>query len=372
MWVKVVGRVARTGLAYQPDHAIPPGETLRSTLGDLGMTQADLAARTGLSLKHVNQIAQGIAPITHDTALLLEKVTGVSARTWNSLEATYRDRLARSDDRESLVADRTWLDELPIQELRRRGRLRKGTDDPTLLEEVCRFFGVANRASWEKVWRDPLASFRRSHTFKSDAGAVAAWLRIGELEAQSIDCAPFDAHQFRQSLEAIRRLTLERAEEFVPRLREICAANGVAVAFVPEIKGTRCWGAARWISPTKALIELSLRYKSDDHLWFSFFHEAGHLLLHGKKELFITTDRFTDVAEDEANQFASTFLIPKKHEARLGDLTVADIPDFAEELGIAPGIVVGRMQKEELLGWNEGNRLKRRFEFAGSSQSDVD
>lgn len=361
--MNMVGGMARTGLAYQPDHAIPPGESLRSTLGDLGMTQADLAARTGLSLKHVNQIAQGIAPITHDTALLLEKVTGVSARTWNSLEATYRDRLARSDDRESLVADRTWLDELPIQELRRRGRLRKGTDDPTLLEEVCRFFGVANRASWEKVWRDPLAAFRRSHTFKSDAGAVAAWLRIGELEAQSIDCAPFDAHQFRQSLEAIRRLTLERAEEFVPTLREICAANGVAVAFVPEIKGTRCWGAARWISPTKALIELSLRYKSDDHLWFSFFHEAGHLLLHGKKELFITTDRFTDVAEDEANQFASTFLIPKKHEARLGNLTVADIPDFAEELGIAPGIVVGRMQKEELLGWNEGNRLKRRFEF---------
>jgi HTH-type transcriptional regulator/antitoxin HigA len=356
--------MVKTRLSYQPDYAIAPGESLRSTLGELGMTQGDLAARTGLSLKHVNQIAQGIAPITHDTALLFEKVTGVSARTWNSLEAMYRDRLARLDDRESLGADRTWLDELPIKELRRRGRLRKGTDDPTLLEEVCRFFGVANRASWEKVWRDPLASFRRSQTFESDAGAVAAWLRIGEIEAQSIDCAPFDPQRFKQSLEAIRRLTLERAEEFVPRLSEICAANGVAVVFVPEIKGTRCWGAARWISPTKALIELSLRYKSDDHLWFSFFHEAGHLLLHGKKELFISTDRFTDQAEDEANRFASTFLIPKKHEGRLRNLTLADIPEFAQELGIAPGIIVGRLQKEKLLGWNEGNSLKRRFQFA--------
>lgn len=355
--------MARTKLPYAPDYAIPPGETLRSTLGELGMTQADLAARAGLSLKHVNQIAQGIAPITHETALLLEKVTGVSARTWNSLEATYRDRLARADDRESLATDTAWLNELPINELRRRGRLRRGTDDPTLLGEVCRFFGVANRSSWEKVWRDPLASFRRSQTFKSDAGAVAAWLRIGEIEAQSIECAPFDAHRFRVSLEAIRRLTLERAEEFVPRLREIGAANGVAVVFVPEIKGTRCWGAARWISPTKALIELSLRYKSDDHLWFSFFHEAAHLLLHGKKELFITTDRFTDQAENEANLFASTFLIPKKHEARLRALTLEEIPEFAQELGIAPGIVVGRLQKEEVLGWNEGNGLKRRFQF---------
>ena len=359
----MVGLVSKTGLPYQPDYAIPPGETLRSTLGELGMTQSDLAARTGLSLKHINQIAQGIAPITHETSLLLEKVTGVSARTWNSLEAAYRDRLARSDDREALGADTTWLNELPISELRRRGRLRKGTDDATLLEDVCRFFGVANRSSWEKVWRDALASFRRSQTFKTDAGAVAAWLRIGEIDAQAIECAPFDAHRFRQSLDAIRRLTLEPPEAFVPRLREVCAANGVAVVFVPEIKGTRCWGAARWISPTKALIELSLRYKSDDHLWFSFFHEAAHLLLHGKKELFITTDRFTDQSEDEANQFASTFLIPKKHELRLRDLALAEIPEFAQELGIAPGIVVGRMQKEKLLGWKEGNGLKRWFQF---------
>jgi HTH-type transcriptional regulator / antitoxin HigA len=355
--------VPKTRLPYLPDYAIPSGETLRSTLGELGMTQADLAARAGLSLKHVNQITQGIAAITHETALLLEKVTGVSARTWNSLEAAYRDRLARSDDREALGADTTWLSELPISELRRRGRLSKGTDDPTLLEEVCRFFGVANRSSWERVWRDPLASFRRSQTFKSDAGAVAAWLRIGEIDAQSIECAPFDAQRFRQSLEAIRTLTLEPPEKFVPRLREIGAANGVAVVFVPEIKGTRCWGAARWMSPTKALIELSLRYKSDDHLWFSFFHEAAHLLLHGKKELFITTDRFSDQAEDEANRYASTFLVPKKHEGRLRALALGDIPEFAQELGIAPGIIVGRLQKEGLLGWNEGNGLKRRFQF---------
>lgn len=355
--------MASPKLSYRPDYAIPPGDTLRSTLGELGMTQADLAARAGLSLKHVNQIVQGIAAITHETALLLEKVTGVSARTWNSLEASYRDRLARVDDRESLLADTAWLRELPIAELQRRGRLGKGTDDLTQLEDACRFFGVANRSSWEKVWRDPLASFRRSQTFKSDAGAVAAWLRIGELDAQAIETQPFDAHQFRRVLDEIRALTIEPPEAFVPRLRDLCAASGVAVVFVPEIKGTRCWGAARWVNPNKALIELSLRYKSDDHLWFSFFHEAAHLLLHGKKELFITTDRFTDQAEDEANRFASTFLIPKKHEPRLSTLTLQEVPEFAHELGIAPGIVIGRLQKERLLNWNEGNTLKRRFQF---------
>jgi HTH-type transcriptional regulator/antitoxin HigA len=356
----------RPRLSYRPDYVTPPGDTLRSTLGALGMTQADLAARTGLSLKHVNQVAQGVAPITHETALLFEKVTRVPARVWNALEAAYRDRLARADDRESLTIDAEWLKELPIVELAKRGYLAKGADQATLLDEVCRFFGVASRASWENVWRRPLASFRRSETLESDVGAVAAWLRIGEIKAQSIDCEPFDHRRFRDSLNEIRSLTVSGPDEFVPRLTAICATSGVAVVFVPEITRARCWGVARWLTPTKALIELSLRYKSDDHLWFSFFHEAAHLLLHGKKAIFITTDRFTDDAEAEANSFAASFLIPKEHEDRLRSLTVSQVQGFAEDLGIAPGIVVGRLQKERILDWSEGNGLKRRFKFAGT------
>jgi HTH-type transcriptional regulator / antitoxin HigA len=355
--------VARQVLRYQPDHATPTGQTLRSTLDSLGMTQAELAARAGLSLKHVNQIVQGVAPVTHETSLLLEKVTGVSARTWNALEATYRDRVLRVDDRQALASDAEWLSELPVKELIRRGRLPPATDQATLVDEVCRFFGVASRSSWERVWREPLASFRRSATLKSDAGAVAAWLRIGEIEAQAVEVEPFDARRFRQSLDEIRGLTVSSPEEFVPRLIQACARSGVALVFVPEIKGARCWGAARWLTPTKALIELSLRYKSDDHLWFSFFHEAAHLLLHGKKETYITTDRFTDDAEEEANVFAATFLIPRKYKSRLRTLRVSDVREFAAELGIAPGIVVGRLQKEGILDWGEGNSLKKRFRF---------
>src|SRR6266536_1877318 len=344
--------MAREQLGYQPDYAIAPGATIRSTLVELGMTQADLAARTGLSLKHVNQIIQGAAPITHETALLLEKTTGVPARLWNSLEANYRDRLARTEDKESLAADAEWLEELPIKELVKRGYLTKGADVGTRLQEVCRFFGVANRETWESVWRQPLASFRKSPAFQSDAGAVAAWLRLGELEAASIECKPFDARRFREALTEIRTLTHTDPSEFVPRLVSLCADSGVAVVFVPEIPGTRASGAARWLTPTKALIQLSLRYKSDDHLWFSFFHEAAHVLLHGKKETFIhsktakpaATEHPEDTAEKEANSWAASWLIPRRLEPELRLLTTAaEIQSFAYRLGIAPCIVVGRL-----------------------------
>jgi HTH-type transcriptional regulator/antitoxin HigA len=351
-------------LGYEPTQATPAGVSLRATLTKLGMTQADLAARTGLSLKHINQVVQGVAPLTHETALLLEKVTGVPARIWNALEANYRDRLARTEDRRKLENDAQWLKQIPVKELVNRGYLPKATDRGAILSEVCRFFGVANKDAWETVWRSPLAAFRKSPTIESEAGAVAAWLRIGELEASAIQCAPFDARQLRETLQDIRSLTTAEPEDFQPQLNKLCASAGVAVVFVPEIKGTRCWGATRWLTPTKALIQLSLRYKSDDHLWFSFFHEAAHLLLHSKKETFISTDRFSDSVEQEADSFAASHLIPRQYESRLKELSLGDVREFAAKIRIAPGVVVGRLQKDGVLAWNEGNSLKRRFEFA--------
>lgn len=355
----------RSDLGYAPDYTIASGATLRDTLTSLGMTQSDLATRTGFSLKHVNQIIHGSAPITHETALILEKVTGVPARVWNRIEANYRDRLARIEDRDALASDSQWLQSLPIKELTRRGVLTKGADPGTLLQELCRFFGVANRQSWENVWRAPLASFRRSKTFESDPGALAAWLRFGELAAADIECAPFDARAFKAALQQIRTLTTKDVTEFVPLMVEYSAAAGVAVVFVPEVTGARASGAARWLSPTKASIQLSLRHKSDDHLWFSFFHEAGHLLLHSKKEMFITEGPSHEAVEEEADSYSRTMLIPKQYESRLRELHSNErIQTFAAEIGIAPGIVVGRLQKEGILDWgSSSNRLKRRFKF---------
>jgi HTH-type transcriptional regulator / antitoxin HigA len=347
--------------SYRPDYAIAPGESLRETLATLGMSQSNLATRAGLSLKHVNQIVQGLAPITHETALALEKVTGVRARLWNSLESNYRDRLARMQDREVLASDSQWLRSLPITELRRRGYISEKKETGSVLQEACAFFGVANKDAWEKVWGKPLASFRKSKAFASDTAALAAWLRIGEIEAAEIKCEPFDARNFRDALRSVRELTTAPVKEWVANIVRICAKAGVAVVFVPEIKGARASGAARWLNSTKALIQLSLRHKSDDHLWFSFFHEAGHLLLHGKKQTFITNDRLRDVAEDEADEFSRTYLIPKSCEQELSTLdNDRSIRSFAERVGIAPGIVVGRLQNEGFLNWNQHNNLKQR------------
>ncbi len=360
-----------TSLRYEPDYAVAPGRSLRSTLAERGLTQADLAERTGLSLKHINQIAQGIAPITPETSLLFERVTDVPARRWNALESKYREKLARDENRDQLAGETGWLQELPLKELIKRGYVEASADKPKQVEQACRFFGVADPERWRQVWLSqltPLVSFRQSASFDADAGAVATWLRLGELEAIEILTKPFDAKRFRAALTKARPLTLLEPRVALEQLKKLCADAGVAVVYLSDIGGTRSGGAARWLTPQKALIQLSDRGKAEDRFWFTFFHEAAHLLLHSKKQLFVSDDDVLNATEErelEANTFAATQLIPRAREAYLGQLrTDADVVEFAEELGIAPGIVVGRLHNEQKWDWKRGNRLIRRISFA--------
>ena len=350
--------------SYEPDFVFPPGNTLEEVLENLGMTQAALAKRTGLSTKHINQIVNGAAPITPETALVFERATGVTARTWSNLEVIYREFLLQAEDGSRLEADLGWLNELPIKELVQRECITRRDQPIDTLREVCRFFGVANFAAWETLWQKPTA-YRTSKAFASNPGAVASWLRLGEIEAAKIDSEPFDKAGLTEAIDDFRRLTCEpEPGKWWPELVHQCAKVGVAVVGEPEFKGARINGAARWLSPDKALVQLSLRYNWNDIFWFTFFHEIGHLLIHSKKDAFINNVGSHSGAEEEADGFASQILIPRRHEAELSDIkTVIQAKDFAKKIGVAPGIVVGRLQHDKYWLFKDGNELKQRFHF---------
>ena len=109
---------------YAPDYAVPPGRTLQETIDSLGIDQRELALRSGLSTKHINQVIKGVASITQDTAIRLERVTGVPARMWNALEATYREQQARLTERARLQRDLEWMGTIPTKELTHRGVIK--------------------------------------------------------------------------------------------------------------------------------------------------------------------------------------------------------------------------------------------------------
>jgi HTH-type transcriptional regulator/antitoxin HigA len=353
------------------DYATPPGETLRELLEEQGLTQRDLARRADLSPKHVNRLLQGLVPLSAEVAQRLEHVTGTPARIWNRLEANYRSDLERIREQRDLAACAAWLTDMPVRALRERDILpEQPSDKASRVEQMLNFFGVASVEAWEDVYGNLACAFRQSKAFQVKPGAVAAWLRLGEIAAQDVRCAAFDRAGLQAALPALRALTTEPPEIFGPRIREICASNGVAVVFVEEIAGARASGVMRWLSPTKALIQLSLRYRTDDHLWFTFFHEIEHVLRHGKTEIWIEGGPVAagDPKEAEADRFAREVLIPARAAAGLTGLnSAAAVRDFAAAIGIAPGIVVGRLQHDGYWPPSRGNDLKRRLVLADAA-----
>ncbi len=353
---------------YNPNHLSPPGDTLLETIQVMGMPQAELAERTGRPKKTINEIIKGKASITPETALQLERVLGVPASFWNNRESQYREVLARVEEQERLQDHLDWLDNFPLAEMVTWGWIKGFSDKLKQLNELVKFFGVASPTQWFKLWESKPISFRKSPSFRSNPYAVAAWIRKGEIEAHSVKCNPFDSKAFKNALNEIRGLTNEPPEVFVTELIRLCAESGVALAFVPELPRTRASGAARWLNNSKALIQLSLRYGSDDHLWFSFFHEAGHIFLHSKKAIFIEHGKIDrNALEQEADKFATDFLIPASRFRQFinsWNRRKDTLINFASEIGISPGLVLGRLQHDGYLPYSHFNDLKRCFVFS--------
>jgi len=288
---------------------------------------------------------------------------------WNNLEAQYGEQLAKLKERKQLESDPDWLTNIPVDELVRRNAIESKKEKALILREALKFFGVSSVSAWHDLWSRPAVAARRSQCFETRPGPAATWIRLGEIQAHQIVCRGYSKSQFYKALEKIRGLTIKTPEEFIPKIISFCADSGVAVALVPEMKKVPWHGATKWLSATKAMIILNLRGKAEDQFWFSFFHEAGHVLNDSKKDLFINDGKEDDPNERKANAFAAEFLIPTKYDQIISGLrSKADIIRIANELQIAPGIVVGRFQRLTKK-WSYFKGLIRSFHWANADHS---
>jgi len=336
---------AKRQYEFEPDYAVPPGRTLQEVIESLDMSQKELAIRTGLTVQSLIRIFKGNQPISYETANLLELATGVPASFWNNLESQYQEQLIKIKEGDRLHKDPQWLKTIPTAELIDRGLLHQTEDETVLLRETLAFYGVSSVDAWRKIWVKPAVAARRSQCFESQPGSASAWIRQGELRSHKIACKPFNKGLFREALRMIRSLTREEPEKFVSEMKQLCAEAGVAVALVPEMKKVPWNGATKWLNPQKAMILLCLRGKGEDKFWFSFFHEAGHVLNDSKKDLLINNNSSDDPREVRADKFAAEFLIPAGYNGDIIQMrSNREIIDLAGKLGISPGIVAGRYQ----------------------------
>ena len=356
------------------DLAIPPGEVLAEEIEARGMTQRELAARLGRPPQVINEIIRGKKAITPDTAIGLCKVLGIEASFWVNLESDYQMTLARERNKQAQLAEEQWLKEYPVGRMIKLGWIEAGRDRASRLRALASFLGVA---SIEPAVYQAAVGFRITEASKTKVspGALAAWLRQGEIEAEAIETADFDPDSFRAALVEIRGMTEWSPERFLPAMRDLCEDAGVAFCVVQELPKIGATGAARWLNDGKALIQMNIRGKSADIFWFSFFHEAGHLLKH-RHQRRIVIDGLSDdpdsaQTESEADEFARDFLIPSQawqDFCDAGFFALGHVSEFAKSVGIAPFIVVGRLQKEGHIKYNQLTGLKRRYQWSTSDE----
>jgi addiction module HigA family antidote len=352
---------------WHRDWTVVPGEILVEALEERGMSQSELARRMGRPTKTINEIANGKAAITPETAIQLELTLGISAAFWNNLEASYRAHLARERADKELATHASWAASFPIKDLVKHSLIQRAESNASKVAALLRYFQVSNPDAWERNWTASATAYRKSPAFASSPFASAAWLRWGEIVAADIETAPFDAAHFRGVLVEIRGLARRDFPLIRQRVQDLCASAGVALVITPELSGTHLSGAARWLTPDKAIIQLSVRHKTDDHFWFSFFHEAGHIL-DRKKADYLDADPSgphydgADAAEQEADRFARDTLIPPGAYAEFvtaANLSRAAIRAFAQQQNISAGVVVGRLQHDHHLDQSELQSLKK-------------
>jgi HTH-type transcriptional regulator/antitoxin HigA len=290
----------------------------------------------------------------------------VPAHVWTRLEADYRHNKARLEDQARLKHELPLVARYPYPALAAHGWVRKTRDALEQLEELLRFFGVA---SLKQVPSIQAAAFRRSRNIHASPEALASWLRQGERQGQALAVAKFSASKMRAALPELRSLTQLPPQEFDPRLRQLLSDAGVALVLLPHLPGTGAQGATCWLTPDKALVQMSIRYRWADVFWFSLFHEIGHLLLHNRNVVFIEDNGDEKPApEQEADRFAADELIPpasfQAFIKRTDGRTQAAVVAFAQEIGVDPSIVVGRLHHEGHLPHSHLNNLRSRFAWA--------
>ena len=348
------------------EYVVAPGETILELLEVNCMTQLDLANKTGINKKTINESINGKAPITTSTALKLEYVFNMPASFWNNLESSYRESLEREKDILSIKEDEKYLINIPYTEMAKRNwdYIEKTRNPYEKVVNLRKFFSVASLGFDTELKRK--LAFRKSKNEKFSYDSLYCWLRYGEIQSNKDEYPKFNIEKLKKGTNEIRKLANKPFLEQYENIKKILKECGIALIFEPHLPNTYVNGVSYKLTCDKAIIMLSDRGKKDDILWFTLFHEIAHLIKHSKREVFVDLENAeTNDIESEADEFAKNTLIPDNiyNEFVKSNVFYNEnvIKDFSKKNNISTGIIVGRLQKDGIIGWNQFNNLITRL-----------
>lgn len=341
--------------------ATPPGATIKEQLNDRGMSQKEFAVRMDLSEKHVSKLINGEVQLTPEVAVRLEMVLGVPAKFWNNLEAVYREKIIKVESENAMDADEVLAKQLPYKEMSNFGWVPETRDSKEKVINLRKYFEVVELALLKSEQLSRIACRRLAVTEKGDI-ALMAWAQEAKIKARNIATEPINIKDLISSIPEIRKMTLLEPTTFCSRLKVLLADCGIALVFLPHLTGSFLQGAS-FLDGKKIVVGLTARGKDADKFWFSLFHEIGHIVLGHIGQPNGTSDK----DEKDADAWSRDALIPALQfdEFKASDnFSQSSVCLFAKELGIAPGIVVGRLQNEGCIEYSMMNGLKVHYVIA--------
>ncbi|MDH7971466.1 ImmA/IrrE family metallo-endopeptidase [Sphingomonas sp. AR_OL41] len=355
-----------SGMAEAPDWASPPGHTIVTILDERELTVEQFAHQIGRSTSVAQRIIDGAHAIDRDLARNLAFALGASEKFWMAREHDYRASVTPRDSFQ-IGSLAELIGKLPVNDMQNFGWIGRAGSTDDKIAECLSFFDVSTLAQWQGRYENAFqeAAYRRSTAHNSCEVATTAWLRQGEIETQGDVVASWSAAVLETQIEHFKRLTWYKSPAlFLPKAKSLFAAAGVKFAIVRAPKGCTASGAVRVLSDGTPHVQLSFRFLSDDQFWFSLFHEIAHLLLHYERmPILENSETAGNQTESEANEYAANTIIPPEFHDELFSLskTKNSIINFAKKVGVCPGLIVGRLQRERVIGYNQMQHLKRRF-----------
>ena len=346
------------------DEIFGPGAVIREELRKRGMLQKEFSLRMGLTEKHVSKLINGEVQLTVDVAVRLETVLGIPAAKWNAMEASYREALIRAQAQENMEAEIELAQCFPYAEMAKLGWVESVRGVKEKVARLRNFFEIVDLTWLEKCQGQNIACHALSFQSKEDM-TLMAWIQAAKRASREQEVQPFGAKGVDSMLPKLRGWTLEKPGTFLPKLREALADRGISLVFLPRIRGLSMQ-AVTFQTGNRVIIAMTEKKMDDHEFWMRLLHEMGHIYL-GHFGIEGGT-----VAQDEAdaNLWAKNTLLPrKKFDVFLeaGKYTEKSILHFSEKFGIAPGIVVGRLQRDGLIGGGALNRLKANCDLSGAA-----
>lgn len=355
---------------FVPPVEFHPGITLSDKLKEMGMSVKEFAVRTSKPEKTIFAVIGGKSSVTSDMAVAFESVTKIPAHFWLNIQRGYDEYVARQKREEQLALAYEWACSFPLAKMMELGWIPMVKTVEEKVKALLSFFQVSTERAWEDYYLNQQlkVAFRISLNNTKEPHAISAWLRQGEVQAAETEVCEFSEKALREAIPAMKSLCAEHPADFAVALQELCAKVGVKLVYTPCLPKAPINGSTRWINDAPC-IQMTGRHKRNDIFWFTFFHELGHILLHGKKDIFLEDIEYADKQkekEEEADAFSSRTLLSQAEEneiIRQGDFSANTIRYYAEKFNVHPAIIVGRLQHKKVIPFTAHSTLIEKIEL---------